>query len=212
MRLHARESVLFWLWKKIQEIIAELWKGKSQRLASVPKSTVGFIWKDRDKIEAHVSASGNPSFAKKRCIVREPQFDKLDQACYIWFQQQHSKGAPMSGPVLQEKVLQPFSGFSLPWQKMMDLSKLVLVGLNVTMLVIHRSGNVATYIAPNIEKQHKLQKMQQKVKRKLTLLQISKKTAKLQGSEHTLWKVHSCLRTCTLAKSFTANSKLLGRA
>ena len=81
------------------EIIAELRKGKSQRLASmqfgVPKSTIRDVWKDRDKIEAHVSASGNPSFAKKRCIVREPQFDKLDQACYLWFQQQHSKGAPV---------------------------------------------------------------------------------------------------------------------
>ena len=51
----------------------------------VPKSTVGVVWKDRDKIEAHVSASGNPAFAKKRCIVREPQFDELNQACYVWF-------------------------------------------------------------------------------------------------------------------------------
>ena len=99
--------------EKKLEIIAELRKGKSQRLASVqfgvPKSTVGDVWKDRDKIEAHVSASGNPSFAKKRCIVRDPQFDNLDQACYLWFQQQRSKGAPVSGPVLQEKALQLFS-------------------------------------------------------------------------------------------------------
>ena len=48
----------------------------------------------------------------------------------------------------------PAAVFRLPstLTKMMDLSKLVLVGLNVTMLVIHRSGNVATYIATNIEK------------------------------------------------------------
>ena len=53
-----------------------------------------------------MTASDNPSFAKKRCIVREPRFDKLDQACYLWFQQQRSKGAPVSGPVLQEKSRQ----------------------------------------------------------------------------------------------------------
>ena len=93
-----RKRSVLTLEKKL-EIIAELRKGKSQRLASmqfgVPKSTVRDVWKDRDKIEAHLSASGNPSFAKKRCIVREPQFDKLDQACYLWFQQQRFKGAPV---------------------------------------------------------------------------------------------------------------------
>ena len=98
--------------EKKLEIIAELRKGKSQRLASVqfgiPKSTVGDIWKEREKIETHVSASENPSFAKKRCIVREPHFDKLDQACYLWFQHQRSKGAPVSGPLIQEKSLQLF--------------------------------------------------------------------------------------------------------
>ena len=66
------------------EIIGEIRKGKSQRLAAiqfdVPKSTIGDIWRERDKIEAHVSASENPSFAKKRCIVREPRFDKIDHA------------------------------------------------------------------------------------------------------------------------------------
>ena len=80
----------------------------SQRLASiqfgVPKSTVEDIWKEREKIETHMSASENPSFAKKRCIVREPHFDKLNQACYLWSQQQRSKGIPVSGPLIQEKA------------------------------------------------------------------------------------------------------------
>ena len=88
------------------EIIVEIHTGKEQMLVSdifgVPKSTIGDIWKDRDKIEAHMTASDNPSFAKKRCIVREPCFDKLDQACYLWFQQQRSKGAAVSGPVSRQ--------------------------------------------------------------------------------------------------------------
>jgi len=70
----------------------------------IPKSTVGDIWRERDKIEAHVSASENPLFAKKHCIMRDPHFEKLDEACYLWFQKQGSKGSPISGPLLQEKA------------------------------------------------------------------------------------------------------------
>jgi len=51
------------------EVIGEIQKGKSQRLVAsvfdIPKSTVGDIWRERDKIKAHVSASENPLFAKK---------------------------------------------------------------------------------------------------------------------------------------------------
>ena len=47
----------------------------------IPKSTVGDIWRERDKIEAHVSVS--LTFAKKRCIVTDPHFEKLDEACYL---------------------------------------------------------------------------------------------------------------------------------
>ena len=94
-------------------IISELRQGKSQRLVSalhsVAKSTVADIWKDREKITLHVAASDDPSYAKKRCILREPHFEKLDKACYMWFMQQRSKGAPVSGPLLQEKASQLFS-------------------------------------------------------------------------------------------------------
>ncbi len=96
------------------KIIEELTKGKSQRLVSnifeVPKSTVADIWKLREKIQLHVSSSDNPSLAKKRCIIREAQFEDLEKACYLWFIQQRSKGAPVSGPLVQEKALQLFSG------------------------------------------------------------------------------------------------------
>ena len=95
------------------EIIAEVKKGKSVRLVAgqfdVPKSTVSDIWKGREKIESFVSASECPSLTKKRCIVRDPNYEKLDQACHVWFLQQRSKGAPISGPVLKEKALQLFA-------------------------------------------------------------------------------------------------------
>ena len=61
------------------------------------KWTVGDIWKSREKIEI-VLASANRAFAKKRCIVRDAHFHRLDKACYLWFQQQRAKGTPVSGP------------------------------------------------------------------------------------------------------------------
>jgi hypothetical protein len=89
-------SICLWCengWKKEQccnfdrklKIIEDLRGGKSQHfmadLYKMPKSTVGDIWKDRDKIEHFVSTSACPSFAKKRCIVRDAKFDELDKAC-----------------------------------------------------------------------------------------------------------------------------------
>ena len=78
--------------KKKLEIISQLKKVKSQRFVSslfdIPKSAVADVWKAREKIERHVSASDNPSFAKKRCIVKEANFEKLDKAVYTWFIQQ----------------------------------------------------------------------------------------------------------------------------
>ncbi len=46
---------------------------------------------------------------QKRCIVRDPNYEKLNQACHVWFLQQRSKGAPISGSVLKEKALQLFA-------------------------------------------------------------------------------------------------------
>ena len=33
---------------------------------------------------------------------------RISQACYLWFQQQRAKGAPVSSPLVQEKALQLF--------------------------------------------------------------------------------------------------------
>ena len=76
-------------------IIGELKKGKSVRCVSglydVPKSTVGIFGRLEKKSEKHVTASDCPSLAKKRCIVRDANFEKLDQVCQVWFLQQRSK-------------------------------------------------------------------------------------------------------------------------
>ena len=93
-------------------IIAELQKGKSQRLVSdifhVSRSTVNDIWRQREKIEQYITCCDNPTLVKKQCIVRQVHFPELDKAYHIWFLQQRSKGAPVSGPILQEKSLQLF--------------------------------------------------------------------------------------------------------
>ena len=69
------------------DIITQIRQGRSQRAVAdgfgVAKSTVGDIWKNREKIEIHVSASTNPAFAKKRCIVRDAHFHKLDLASHL---------------------------------------------------------------------------------------------------------------------------------
>ena len=66
------------------DIIAQVRKGKLQRAAAklfdAAKSKVGDIWKIREKVERHVSASANPVFAKKRCIMRDVRVHKLDEA------------------------------------------------------------------------------------------------------------------------------------
>ena len=90
------------------EIVCELQKGNSQRVVAerfgVAKSTVGDIWKYRQKIEDCISSSESLVYAKKRCVVREPKFEFVDSACWKWFCQQRAKGAPVSGVLLQEKA------------------------------------------------------------------------------------------------------------
>ena len=64
-KLGKRKRKVGTLEKKLN-IIGELKKGKFQRLVAsdieIPKFTIADILKDREKIEAHVSASDKPSF------------------------------------------------------------------------------------------------------------------------------------------------------
>ena len=74
----------------------------------MPKLTVGDIWKGRENIESYVASTKLPNFAKKKRfgIFQSPKFKKLEKACCMWFLQQRSKGDPLSGTLIQEKVLQ----------------------------------------------------------------------------------------------------------
>ena len=99
------------------EIVKALEKGPSQRVVGdkfgVAKSTVADIWKDR-KIADFMASSESPAFAnKKRCIIRNPKFHLVDEACWKWFYQQRSKGAPVSGVLLQEKARSFFAKLHL---------------------------------------------------------------------------------------------------
>lgn len=79
------------------EIVRALEKGNAQReFASkfgVAKSTVADNWKDRQKLSNFTLASESCSYTKKRCIIRDPKFDLVDDACWNWFYQQRAKGA-----------------------------------------------------------------------------------------------------------------------
>ena len=103
-----RKRAVLTLEKKLQ-VLKELDKGLSQRLVGekqgIAKSTVADIWKDREKIITAIASSESPALAnKKRCIIRLPKYDLVDEACWKWFCQQRSKGAPVSGVLLQEKA------------------------------------------------------------------------------------------------------------
>ena len=87
------------------EIVQSLEKGASQRVIGekfgAAKPTIADIWKDHQKISDAVSASEAPAFVnKKRCIIRPAKFDLVDEACWKWFCQQRSRGAPVSGVLL----------------------------------------------------------------------------------------------------------------
>ena len=90
--------------KKKLEIVQQLQQGKSQRLVAdefeVAKSTVCDIWKYRQKIEECIASSDSVSLAKKQCIIRDPKFELIDSACWKWFYQQRSRGAPVSGVLI----------------------------------------------------------------------------------------------------------------
>ena len=66
--------------------ISQFKKSKSQRLVSslyeISKSTIADGWKAREKTELHVSVSDNPSFAKKRCVIKEANLENLCKAAY----------------------------------------------------------------------------------------------------------------------------------
>ena len=91
------------------DIIRALKKGSFQRVVGrkfgVAKSTVADIWKSRQKISDSIVASESSLYAKKRCIVRKVKYNLVDDTCWKWLNQQCSKGALVSGLLIQENQL-----------------------------------------------------------------------------------------------------------
>ena len=104
---HKRKRVVLTLGTKL-EIVRTLEKGNSQIVVGEKfgdaNSTIADIWKDCKKISDSLTASESPAYAKKRCIVRHAKFDLVDEACWKWFCQQRSKGAPVSCVLLRIKA------------------------------------------------------------------------------------------------------------
>ena len=93
--------------KDKQIIISRLDKGeKGTNLAQefgISKQQISDIRKNKDKI-LKFTDSIETSEGLKRKSLKLADDEQLDKALYTWFIQQRSTGAPISGPLLQEKA------------------------------------------------------------------------------------------------------------
>ena len=90
-------------WRLCALLRREVLKELLVRNLEFAKSTIADIWKDCKQISDSVSASESLAFTKKRCTIHHAKYDLVDEACWKLFCQQRSKGAPVSGVLLQEK-------------------------------------------------------------------------------------------------------------
>ena len=105
-----RKRVVLSLEKKL-EVIEYLSKGFTQSEAArnfgVARSTVSDIKKSEEKLREFCTTMDDLSMpTKSRKVMRQANDNALDEALYLWFVQQRSLGAPVSGPILCEKALQ----------------------------------------------------------------------------------------------------------
>ena len=96
--------------KEKQEIIAKsqsgMTKAKIAMEYNIGQSTVTDICKNKEKICKFVSSIDNKYVTDKRSTIREAYNKQLDKALIIWFNQERSKGTPLTGDmILQEAVL-----------------------------------------------------------------------------------------------------------
>lgn len=66
-------------------------------------STVAEWRQKRNKLEQWSSVLASPNV--KRKSMKSGEYNKIDEALYLWFTQQRDKGTPLSGPILQEKAI-----------------------------------------------------------------------------------------------------------
>ena len=110
--------------KDKQIIISRLDKGeKGTNLAQefgISKQQISDIRKNKDKI-LKFTDSIETSEGLKRKSLKLADDEQLDKALYAWFIQQRSTGAPISGPLLQEKA-KHFISFHFILRRMMDFA------------------------------------------------------------------------------------------
>ena len=69
------------------------------------KSTISDIRKSKEKILGYISGMAG---AKRRKTLKIENYEDVEKATYLWFQQEHARETPISGPgpILCEKALQ----------------------------------------------------------------------------------------------------------
>lgn len=90
------------------EVLKRLDKGESgTKLAvefGVGKATISDWKKNRSKIEQFCATTSEKTL-EERHTSKVSQFDKIDEALFIWFSQERQRGTPLSGPLIQEKAV-----------------------------------------------------------------------------------------------------------
>ena len=71
----------------------------------IGKSTVGDIWKNKEKILAFRREMVEMGMSRKAKTMKQGD-QKLDQAAYLWFKQKRMEGVPIIGPMLCQKAVE----------------------------------------------------------------------------------------------------------
>lgn len=72
---------------------------------NVGKATICDWKKNRAKLQQYCTTSSE-STLENRQTARQSQYDKVDEALFLWFSQERERGTPLSGPIVQEKAIQ----------------------------------------------------------------------------------------------------------
>ncbi|XP_039285830.1 uncharacterized protein LOC111046939 isoform X6 [Nilaparvata lugens] len=71
---------------------------------NVGKSTVYDWQKNRKSLQDFVTQVESNKALTSRCTLRKPTNELVDDALWLWFQQERRRGTPLSGPILKEKA------------------------------------------------------------------------------------------------------------
>ncbi|XP_054259801.1 jerky protein homolog-like [Macrosteles quadrilineatus] len=72
---------------------------------NVGKATICDWKKNRAKLQQYCTTSSEVTL-ENRQTARQSQYDKVDEALFLWFSQERERGTPLSGPIVQEKAIQ----------------------------------------------------------------------------------------------------------